>query len=75
MLGAGWLVNARYERADHELLFGSVTVLTALSTVVAFISVFLRRHVADQAGRMFAVLAAVSLLLLVLGPTTGGAVS
>ena len=66
VLGAGWLVNATYERADHELLFGSVTVLTALSTVVAFISVFLRRHVADQAGRMFAVLAAVSLLLLVL---------
>jgi hypothetical protein len=60
------LANAAYKLADHELVFGGVTIFTALTLAAAFISVFLRRHVEDQAGRMFVPLAALSVLLLVL---------
>ena len=60
------LANVLYRLADHELVFGSVTILAAVTLAAAFISVFLRRHLEDQAGRMFLPLAALSVLLLVL---------
>ena len=51
---------------DHELLFGCLTIFTALAGVAVFTSVLLRRRVEDQAGSTFAWLAAVSVLLLTL---------
>jgi tetratricopeptide (TPR) repeat protein len=60
------LVTAFFMRKDHGLLFGGATVFTALSAVAALASVFVRRHVEDQAGRMFLVLVALSIILLVL---------
>jgi hypothetical protein len=58
--------NAFYKREDHSLVFGSATVFIALTSAAAFISVFLRSHLEDQAGRMFALLTALSVILLVL---------
>jgi hypothetical protein len=52
--------------ADHGLLFGGVTIFAALTWAAAFVSVFARRHVEDQAGRMFALLAVLSVVMLVL---------
>lgn len=65
-LAALLLANALYKLPDHELVFGGATVFTALTVLVAFISVFARRHVEDQAGRMFLLLAGLAVLLLVL---------
>jgi tetratricopeptide (TPR) repeat protein len=61
-----FLSNVLFERSDHQLQLGSLTVFAAFTWVAAVLSVFARRHVEDQAGRMFAVLAAVSVVLLVL---------
>lgn len=52
--------------ADHGLLFGGMTIFAALTWLAAFLSVFARRHVEDQAGRMFALLAVLSVITLVL---------
>jgi hypothetical protein len=60
------LCTALARHADHGLLFGGVTIFAALTWVSAFLSVFARRHVEDQAGRMFALLAVLGVVLLVL---------
>jgi cell division protein FtsW (lipid II flippase) len=61
-----FLANVLFERDDHQLQSGSLTVFTAFTWVAAVLSVFARRHVQDQAGRMLAVLVALSVVLLVL---------
>jgi len=66
LLAAVGLVSACVKHADHGLLFGGATVFTALTSVAALVSVFTRKHMEDQAGRMFALLAALSVILLVL---------
>ena len=66
VLAALLLVNVTCKLPDHELVFGTVTVFTACTVLVAFISVFARKHVEDQAGRMFLLLAGLSVLLLML---------
>jgi hypothetical protein len=63
-LAALLVANAACKLTDHELMFGGATVFIALTVLVAFISVFARRHVEDQAGRMFALLAGLSVVLL-----------
>jgi len=59
-------VTAGANHADHGLLFGGLTVFAAVTWIAAFLSVFSRRHVEDQAGRMFALLAALGVIVLVL---------
>jgi tetratricopeptide (TPR) repeat protein len=66
VLGGLLLVNILCKLSDHELVFGACTVFIALASVVALLSVFARRHVEDQAGRMFLLLAGLAVLLLVL---------
>src|SRR5690348_7218207 len=43
-------------RADHGLLFGSLTVLAVLAMAAVFVSVSARRAVEDQAGSTFFIL-------------------
>jgi hypothetical protein len=66
VLGALLLAKFWSNRSDHELVLGAFTVFTALTSVVALISVLARRDVEDQAGWMFLLLAGLALLLLVL---------
>jgi tetratricopeptide (TPR) repeat protein len=66
VLGALLLANILCKFTDHELVFGAFTVFTALTSMVALLSVFARRHVEDQAGRMLLLLAGLAVLLLVL---------
>jgi hypothetical protein len=66
LLAVVGLVTACVKHADHGLLFGSATVFTALTAVAVLVSVFTRRNVEDQAGRTFVLLAALSVILLVL---------
>ena len=56
----GWL------RADHELLFGGLTIFTVLATVVVFASVLVRRHLEDNSGFTFLGVAALSVAALIL---------
>ena len=60
------VVTLLVRRADHGLLFGSLTVLAVLAMAAVFVSVSLRRVVEDQAGRTFSVLVALGLVVLVL---------
>lgn len=66
VIAAALVVAMVINHADHGLLFGSVTALSALTAAAACVSVFARKHIEDQAGRMFALLAALSIILLVL---------
>lgn len=66
LLALALLATACVKHADHGLLFGAATVFTALTAVAALVSVSMRKHVEDQAGRMFLLLAALSVILLVL---------
>ena len=66
VLAAVLIGTAVHQRADHGLLFGAATVFTALTAIAAVVSVFARKHVEDQAGRTFALLAVLSVILLVL---------
>ena len=52
-------------RADHELLFGAMTVFMVLTTAAVFASAFARRHVENYAALTF-VLAALSIATLIL---------
>jgi tetratricopeptide (TPR) repeat protein len=52
--------------ADHGLLFGCLTMLATLAMVAAFVSVFARRSVEDQAGRIFLILAVAAVFVLAL---------
>ena len=45
LLVAGLIVVGVFAHADHGLLFGAVTVFTALTAVAAFVSVFTRKNV------------------------------
>ena len=60
LLVAVELVTACVKHADHGLLFGGATVFTALTAAAALVSVFTRRNLENQAGRIFAMLAALS---------------
>jgi hypothetical protein len=61
LIGAAAILHS-----DHGLLFGAATIFTTLTEVVAFVSVFVRKHVEGQAGRTFVLLAAVTVILFVL---------
>jgi hypothetical protein len=65
LVGLGLLV-ALLLRADHGLLFGCLTVAAALTTVAAFASVFVRRHVENDPARTFLLVAVLSLVSLTL---------
>jgi hypothetical protein len=52
-------------RADHELLFGAMTVFMVLTTAAVFASAFARKHVENDAALTF-VLAALTIATLIL---------
>jgi hypothetical protein len=51
---------------DHELLFGSATVFTVLTTAAVLASVLVRRHLENDAAKTFLLVAALSLSSLIL---------
>ena len=66
LLAAAGLGAACVEHEDHGLLFGAATVFTAITAAAALVSVLTRKNVEDQAGRIFVLLVALSVILLVL---------
>ena len=62
----GLLIAFWWLRADHELLFGCITIFVVLTTAAVFASVFARRRVENDAAATFALVAALTVAALIL---------
>ena len=63
---AGLLIAFCWLRADHELLFGCLTVFVVLMSAAVFASVFVRRRLENDSAATFALVAALSVAMLIL---------
>jgi len=61
---AGLVIAFSGLRADHELLFGCLTIFAALVAVAMFVSVFVRRQVGNESAWTFLAMAALSVAAL-----------
>ena len=66
LIAAGLVAAFVVLHADHELLFSCLTICAALTAMGVFLSVFARRHIEDEAGRTFSLVAVLSIAALVL---------
>ena len=66
LIAAGLVAAFVVLHADHEVLFSCLTICVALTAMAVFVSVFARRHIEDEAGRTFLLVALLSIAALIL---------